>query len=134
MMDLLGKSLRLLGYQFIRGKRGIALNDPLDLWCTLFVQIQDLISFIRRKRIQVMHAHMNPANQLGVVVGKLSRIPVFPTVHTPAAFVDKRSSWDLRVYFKKAVNQFVYRAADRVLVVSQEIKEIVQQRFGLKDN
>ncbi|MBW2740266.1 MAG: glycosyltransferase family 4 protein, partial [Deltaproteobacteria bacterium] len=93
-----------------------------------------LLSLIRRKRIQVIQAHMVPANQLAVVAGTLSGIPVFPTLHTPAIFVDKRSHWDLRVYCNRLVNQFTYRAADRVLVVSHEIKEIVQQRFGIQDN
>jgi len=70
---------------------------------------------------------------LAVAVGKLTRTPFFLTLHTPMVFVDKRSRWDLRVYCNKVVNQFVYRAADRVLVVSQEIKEKIQQRFGLKE-
>lgn len=127
------EKLEAFGIPVYRGKKRASIKQPVRFGMTLFSQMQDLMSFIRKERIQVVQAHMNPANQLGVAVGKLSRIPVFPTVHTPAAFVDKRSRWDLRVYFKKAVNQFVYRTADRVLVVSQEIKEIIQQRFGLED-
>ena len=127
------EKLEASGIPVYRGKKRTSIKQPVRFGVTLFFQMQDLISLIRRERIQVMHAHMIPANQLAVAVGKLTRTPVFPTLHTPSAFVDKRSSWDLRMYFKKAVNQFVYRAADRVLVVSQEIKEIVQRRFGLED-
>ena len=128
------EKLEAFGIPVYKGKERASIKQPIRFLATLFIQMQDLISLIRRKRIQVMQAHMNPANQLAVAVGRISRTPVFPTVHTPAAFVDNRSFWDLRVYFKKAVNHVIYRAADRVLVVSQEIKEIIQQRFGLKDD
>ena len=127
------EKLEVSGIPVYRGKKRASIKQPVRFGIALFFQMQDLMSFIRRERIQVMHAHMNPANQLGVAVGKLSRIPVFPTLHTPSVFVDKRSNWDLRVYCNKAVNQFVYRLADRVIVVSQEIKEEVQKRFGIKD-
>ena len=128
------KRLEAYGIPVYKGKCRASIKQPIRFSATLFDQMQELISLIRRKHIQVIQSHMGPANQLAVVVGKLSGIPVLPTVHTPAAFADKRSRWDMRVYFKKAVNHFVYRAADRVLVVSQEIKEIIQQRFGLKDD
>lgn len=128
------KRLEAYGIPVYKGKCRASIKQPIRFSATLFDQMQELISLIRRKHIQVIQSHMGPANQLAVAVGKLSGIPVLPTVHTPAAFADKRSRWDVRVYFKKAVNHFVYRAADRVLVVSQEIKEIIQQRFGLKDD
>jgi len=128
------KRLEAYGIPVYKGKCRASIKQPIRFSATLFDQMQELISLIRRKHVQVIQSHMGPANQLAVAVGKLSGIPVFPTVHTPAAFVDKRSRWDLRVYYNKAVNHFVYRAADRVLVVSQEIKEIIQQRFGIKDN
>ena len=128
------KRLEAYGIPVYKGKCRASIKQPIRFSATLFDQMQELISLIRRKRVQVIQSHMGPANQLAVAVGKLSGIPVLPTVHTPAAFVDKRSRWDLRVYYNKAVNHFVYRAADRVLVVSHEIKEIIQQRFGIKDN
>jgi len=127
------EKLEASGIPVYKGKKRASIKQPLSFVATLFFQIKDLMTFIKIERIQVIHAHMIPANQLAVPIGKLSGIPVFPTLHTPAAFVGKRKSGDLRVHLKKAVNQFVYRMADRVLVVSPEIKEIVQRRFGLKD-
>ena len=126
--------LKAFGVPVYKGKTRASIKQPIRFGATLSAQMKDLVSLIRRKRIQVIQSHMGPANQLAVAVGKLSRTPVFPTVHTPAAFVDNRDSWDTRVYYNKAVNQFVYRAADRILVVSQEIKEIIQQHFGIMDN
>jgi len=48
------------------------------------------------------------------------------------AFVEMGNSWDLRVYVRKAVNGVIYRIAEQVLAVSQEIKEIVIKTYGLK--
>lgn len=128
------EKIEAFGVPVYKGKERASIKQPIRFGVTLLLLMRDLLSFIRSRRIQVMQAHLGPANQLAVAVGKLSRTPVFPTVHTPMAFVDKRSSWDMRVYCRKAVNQFVYRAADRVLVVSQEIKETIQQRFGLEQS
>lgn len=130
----LREKIEAFGVPVYKGKERASIKKPIRFGVTLLFLMRDLLFFIRSRRIQVMQAHLGPANQLAVAVGKLSRTPVFPTVHSPMAFVDKRSSWDLRVYFNKAVNQFVYRAADRVLVVSQEIKEVTQQCFGLRDS
>ena len=85
------EKLEAFGIPVYKGKERASIKQPIRFLATLFIQMQDLISLIRRKRIQVMQAHMNPANQLAVAVGRISRTPVFPTVHTPAAFVDNRS-------------------------------------------
>jgi glycosyltransferase involved in cell wall biosynthesis len=50
------------------------------------------------------------------------------------AFIDPRSKWDLRVYIRKAVNGIIYRLAEKVLAVSQEIKEVVLKQYRLKDS
>lgn len=50
------------------------------------------------------------------------------------AFVDRRSGLDLRVHLIRAVNAVAYRIADQVVVVSQEIKQIIQHCYGLEDS
>jgi glycosyltransferase involved in cell wall biosynthesis len=128
------EKIETLGILVYKGNDRASIKQPIRFMVTLFDLVRDLISFIRSKRIQIIQSHMGPANQLAVTVGKLLKIPTFPTVHTPLAFVDERSRWDTRVCFKKALNQFVYRMADRVVVVSQEIKEIFQKRFSLEND
>jgi glycosyltransferase involved in cell wall biosynthesis len=69
---------------------------------------------------------------LAVVVGKLSRIPAFPTIQNTMEFVDRRSRWDLRVHINQAVDWLIFPIADRIVAVSQEVKEVVLQRFQIK--
>jgi glycosyltransferase involved in cell wall biosynthesis len=128
------QKLENMGIPVYKGKVRASIKRPTKFMATLFDLVRNLILFIRCERIQIIQSHMNPANQLAVTVGKLTRTPTFPTVHTPVTFVDERSRWDMRVYFNKAVNQFVYRMASKVVVVSQEIRIKVQRHFGLEEN
>lgn len=128
------EKIEALGIPVYKGKNRASIKQPVWFMTSLFDLVRDLGSFIRCKRIQIIQSHMRPANQLGVIVGKLLRIPTFPTVHTPVTFIDAGNRWDIRVILKKAVNQIAYRIADRVVVVSQEIKEIIQKRFSLEDD
>jgi len=90
--------------------------------------------FIKGNHIQFIQSHLGKANRLAVAVGKLTGIPAFPTVHNTMSFVDRRPKWDFRVHILKAVDAVIYRIADRVLSVSQEVKKIVHQEFRLKDS
>jgi len=125
------KKLEGLGIAVFKGTERASIKQPIRFIVTLFGLINNLIFFIRGNGIHVIQSHLGPANQLAVMVGKLLRIPTFPTVHTPSAFDDSGNRRDMRVVLKKAVNQISYRIADRVVVVSQEIKEIIQKRFSL---
>ena len=126
--------IEAFGVPVYKGKDRASIKQPIRFGATLFFLMKDLLHLVRSRRIQIIQSHLGPANQLAVAVGKLSRTPVFPTVHTPMAFLDKRNRWDLRVHCNKGVNQYVYRSADRVIVVSQEIKETIQQHFSLKES
>jgi glycosyltransferase involved in cell wall biosynthesis len=126
--------IEAFGVPVYKGKDRASIKQPIRFGTTLFFLMKDLLHLVRSRRIQIIQSHLGPANQLAVAVGKLSRTPVFPTVHTPMAFLDKRNRRDLRVHCNKGVNQYVYRSADRVLVVSQEIKETIQQHFSLKES
>ena len=112
----------------------VSIKNPIKFGVSLLALVKDLLGFIRKRRIQIIQSHLGHANQLGIVVGKLARVPTFPTVHNTTAFVDRRSPWDLRVHLIRAVDAVVYRIADQVVVVSQEIKEIIQKTYGLKDS
>ena len=122
-----------LGVPVFMGKRD-SIKQPIRFAISLFSLFQNLMVLIESKHIQVIQSHSGQANQLAVAIGRLAGIPAFPTVHSTMAFINKGSRWDLRVYLKKVVDGFIYRMAYRVLVVSQEIKDIVLKTYGLKDN
>lgn len=127
------KRIEALGVPVFMGKRD-SIKQPIRFVISLFSLVRDLMDFIESKRIQVIQSHSGQANQLAVAIGKLSNLPAFPTVHSTMAFINKGSRWNLGVYLKKVVDGFIYRMAYRVLVVSQEIKDIVLKTYGLKDN
>jgi glycosyltransferase involved in cell wall biosynthesis len=125
------KKLEALGIPVYRGKRRASIKRPIKFGISLIFFLKDLLAFIRSRQIQIIHAHLGQANQVAVVASKLSGVPAFATVHSPKAFVDPRSRWDPRVQFVKVVDAIIYLLADRVLVVSDEIKEVVRRLFHL---
>ena len=125
------KKLEALGIPVYRGKRRASIKTPIKFGISVISLLRDLLGFIRSRQIQIIYAHLGQANQLAVFASQLSGVPAFVTVHSPMAFVDPRSGWDPRVYLVKVVNAITYRLANRVLVVSYEIKEVVRRLFHL---
>ena len=128
------EKIESLGIPVYKGKNRGSIKNPIKFCFTLFVLLQNLLFYIKDKRIHVIQSHLREANQLAVVAGKLSGLPAFPTVHNTMPFLDRRSIWDPRVYIHKAIDAIIYRIADRVIVVSEEIKEIIRQKFRLKSS
>ena len=126
------EKIEALGVPVHKGKRRASIKQPTIFIFSILSLVQDLIVFIRNNRIQIIQSHLSHANKLAVLVGKLAGVPAFPTIHNTMEFVDRRSRWDLRVYINKAVDWFIFPMADQILAVSQEIKEVVHQRFWIK--
>ena len=125
------KQIENLSVQVRMGPRRASIKSPIKFGVSLLTLVKDLLGFIREQHIQIIQSHLGHANQMGVIVGKLAGVPTFPTVHNTMAFVDRRGAWDLRVHLIRAVDAVVYRIAERVVVVSREIKTIVQNTYGL---
>jgi len=126
--------LKASGIPVCLGPKRESIMNPIKFGIYLICLIGNLIRFIKKNRIQIIHSHLSNANQLAVAVGRLTGIPAFPTIHNTMAFLDRRNPWDLRVHLVKAVNAVVYRTAVKVIAVSQEIKEIVQKIYGLPES
>ena len=128
------KKIEALGISVDFGPKRASIKNPFKFNITLLVLVKDLLNFIKFNKIHVIHSHLGQPNQLAVLIGKLSGISAFPTIHSTNAFEDTRSSWDPRVYFIKMVNAIIYRMAERVVVVSPKIKDIIRQTYGLEDS
>jgi len=127
------KKLENLDIPVRMGPRRDSIKRPINFGVSLLSLVKDLLGFIREQRIQIIQSHLGHANQLGVAVGKLAHVPTFPTAHN-TKFLDRRSDFDPRVHLIKAVDAVVYRIADQVVAVSQEVKEIIQEMHGLSDS
>ncbi len=128
------EKIEALGIKVYMGKRRALIKQPIRFIAQLLSLLQDLMKFIKSNRIQLIQSHLSHANKLAVLVGKLAGVPAFPTIHNTMEFVDRRSRWDFRVYINKAVDWFIFPMADQILAVSQEIKEIVHQRFRVNNS
>jgi glycosyltransferase involved in cell wall biosynthesis len=128
------KKIEALGIPVHMGKRMALIKQPIRFIAHLLSLLRDLMTFIKSSRIQLIQSHLSHANKLAVLVGKLAGVPAFPTIHNTMEFVDRRSRWDFRVYINKAVDWFIFPMADQIVAVSQEVKDIVHQRFRVKNS
>ena len=130
----LRKKIEDRGIPVYFGPKRASIKRPVKFGLSVVLLVRNLLNFLKNKRIQVIQSHLGQANQLAVLVSKLSGIPAFPTVHSTNPFEDRRSKWDPRVYLIRTVNALIYRLADRVVTVSREIKDIMQKSYGLGDS
>lgn len=114
-------------------RRRKSIKHPIGFVVSTVRLIKELCGFILDNQIQFIQSHSSEANQLGVVVGRFLGTPMLPTVHSTMAFVDPRGLRDIRAILIRIANSVVYRLSDRVLVVSEEIKGIVRDLFGIAD-
>lgn len=123
--------IKALNIPVYAGKKMASLKNPFIFVFKLIYLVKDLMSFIKDRQVQVIQSHLRRPNQLAVVVGKICKIPAFPTVHNSMTFIDKRPFWDPRVYVIRLMDEFIYRMADNVIAVSHEVKKTVEQRYSL---
>lgn len=115
----------------VQGKRRSKIKNPIRFVISHYLLLIDLLKFIRKNKIHVILSHLGQANQLSVVAGKLSKIPAYPTVHNTMAFVDRRKWCDPRKSLIKIIDNIIYRIADQILVVSNEVRDIVKDTFRI---
>jgi glycosyltransferase involved in cell wall biosynthesis len=123
-----------LGVPVYLGKKRSSIKQPLKFGTSIISLFMNLMKFIQKNHIEIIQSHSVHANQLGVAVGKLLNLPAFPTVHSTMAFVDPRRRSDLRVYLRKAVDGYTYRMANRILAVSEEVKEVILSTYRFKND
>jgi len=128
----IAEKLAGLGAILVKGRKRTEIKNPISFVHSHYLLLMDLLHFIRKNRIQVIISHMGQANQLSVVAGRLSKTPAFPTVHNTMAFADRRQWCDPRKILIKIFDNIIYRIADRVLVVSKEVKDIVKNTFRIE--
>ena len=130
----LKSEIEKLGIHVRIGPYRDSIKKPVKFILSIVILICDLCKFIKNRRINIIQSHLGHANQLGTIVGKILGIPAFPTVHNTMAFEDERRKRDLRIYVIRVVDEIVYRIADKVIAVSDEIKEIIMKTFRLDDS
>lgn len=131
---LVRQKIEKLGVPVNFGVNRMSIKRPIKFAKSLFFLVKSLLKFIRKNGVRLIQSHSGEANQLGVLIGKISGIPSFPTIHSTNPFVNKSKFYDLRGYLHKFINGIIYRCADRVIVVSGTIKQIIKEHYKLKDD
>jgi len=126
--------IEALGVPVCIGKKRAKMATIFKFISTTWALIRDVRVFIQNKGIQIIQSHLGQANQMAVLLSRLSGVPAFPTVHSTMAFVDERCFFDPRALLIKVVDYVIYDMADHVIVVSEEIKAIIQRRYHIKDS
>jgi len=97
----------------------------------VYQNIRDIISLCRRHDVDVVHCHLSDAEFLGIPAGWLHGADrVISTVHYPA-LLPERKTGDLRNYLRIAFTRMLYRMADAVIAVSDDVAEQLKTVFHL---
>lgn len=126
--------LENLGVAVVFGPRVQSIKNPIKFASSLLSLFKNLLKFIREKGFVTIQSHSAQSDKIAVVVGKLAGVPAFPTIHSTMSILSKRNKLDPRVYINKVVDLIVYRVAERVIAVSDEVKDKVCNRYGLNES
>ena len=106
-----------------------SVKNPIRFLVWLIVLLRRLVIFVRQKDIGIIRSDVGFANQLAILLGKITVIPAFPTVHNTRAFNTPRYIWNLKVCLNALVDTLLYPRATKIIAISDEVKEIVRERF-----
>ena len=84
-----------------------------------------LWQFVRKNQFTVIHTHLTSANILGAIIGRLTQIPVFTTIHSTR--LSSQKHW----YHGRFENWVLKNLTTQVIGVGQEVAALHQQRLGL---
>jgi len=99
---------------------------------TYFYQnIRDIMSLCRQHRVDVVHCHLSDAEFTGILAGWLYGAKrIISTVHYPALLPDRKSG-DIRNFLRIAATRLLYRLANAVVAVSDDVAQQLKNVFRL---
>jgi glycosyltransferase involved in cell wall biosynthesis len=96
-----------------------------------YSNIRDIISICRQHRVDVVHCHLSDAEFTGILAGWLyGARRIISTVHYPA-LLPERKSGDIRNYLRIAATRLLYRLANAVVAVSDDVAQQLKNVFRL---
>lgn len=101
---------------------------PLFIFDILLV-IFRLYSLTARHKVDIIHAHLVESSILGVLIGKLLRIPVIVSVHNTYILPLERLS-PFRNWLRLAFIKTAFRLADILIAVGKDVKKSLETLIG----
>lgn len=108
-----------------------SIYHPLAFFLYFFRNLTDLLSLCRQHSVDVVHCHLSDAEFIGILAGWLYRADrVISTVHYPA-LLPERKPGDLRNHLRIGATRILYRMADTVVAVSDDVADQLKGVFRL---
>ena len=107
-------------HHFFAGKgfRATAVVERPGVYTLVLLrQLRTLLGYCSQFKIDIVHSHLDPCNQISVVASYLSRTRFVVTRHHADALEYEASSAGRRL------SRWIYRLASEVIVVSENVKE-----------
>ena len=96
-----------------------------------YSNIRDIMSICWQHQVDVVHCHLSDAEFTGILAGWFYGVRrIISTVHYPALLPDRKSG-DVRNYLRIAATRLLYRLADAVVAVSDDVAQQLKNVFHL---
>jgi len=96
-----------------------------------YLNIRDIVSLCKQHQVDVVHCHLSDAEFTGILAGWLyGARRIISTVHYPA-LLPERKSGDIRNYLRIAATRLLYRLANAVVAVSDDVAQQLKTVFRL---
>ena len=131
--------LELQGKLASQGVRVICFNrqrpsilNPFLFFRYFTRNIRDILALCRENGVDVLQCHLADAEICGILAGKLYHWgPILATVHGPDLF-PQRHRFEIRNVLRFLLFKMLYRWADLIIAVSDEVAAQVTRVFGQK--
>jgi len=123
-----------------KGAKVICLNRPRPsilcphrLIAYIINNIRDIIGLCKRERVDIIQCHLSDAEFIGVLAGRLYGAErIISTVHYPD-LLPRQGSADIRNFLRRMATRMIYRWADYIVAVSEDVAKKLREVFGLKE-
>ncbi|MFH0843996.1 MAG: glycosyltransferase family 4 protein [Pseudomonadota bacterium] len=123
-----------------RGVRVVCFNrprpriiDPHLLLGYIYHNVKDIIRICRLEKVHVIHCHLSDAEFIGILAGFLFGAErIISTVHYPNLLPTRRSG-DIRNGLRWLATKMIYRWADFIIAVSEDVARQLRKVFGINE-
>jgi len=114
----------------LNSKRRSIILFPLFVY-DLFFLLKGLVNIVKKKQIDVLHAHLPDSSLIAIVIGWLTNTPVVLTVHNNFSLPSKRKA-PLRDAVRTFVTNTIFKRADYIIAVGNDIRDSLFKVLGNK--
>jgi len=114
----------------LNAKRRSIILFPLFVY-DLFCLLKRLVNIVKKKQIDILHAHLPDSSLIAIVIGWLTGTPVVLTIHNNFSLPSKRKA-PLRDAVRTFVTNTVFKRADYIITVGNDIQDSLLKILGDK--